>query len=79
MSDEIVRQMSKWGDVDEEESWRLYKTGFLLMSADKRIQDLQNLDRWLENETRPTREHASMLTRRRELQDIHYALRGAGR
>ena len=83
MSDEIVRQMSKYGDYDEETSWSLYKTSYLMKPAAERAADLQKADQWIDHYTSEhtgvTKELASLLTRRRELETLHKTLRGAGR
>lgn len=79
MSDGIIDQMAKYGDHDEEESWRLFKAGYMMKSPEARIADLKQTDLWLEQQTQVTKEHASLLTRKRELKSLHRALRGAGR
>ena len=79
MEDGIIKQMTKYGDHDEEESWRLYKAGYMMKSPEARIADLRQTDLWLEQQTQITKEHASLLTRKREMESIHRRLRDAGR
>jgi hypothetical protein len=79
MSDGIVEQMAKYGDHDEETSWEVFKKGYSRKLPEARIADLKMADQWLDVQTRPTREHASILTRKRELEAIHWTLRGVGR
>lgn len=79
MSDGIVEQLAKYGDHDEETSWKIFKDFYLRKSPEARIADLKLADQWLEHQARPTREHASILTRKRELEALHWTLRGVGR
>jgi hypothetical protein len=79
MSDGIIDQLSKYGDHDEEESWRLFKAGYMMKSPEARVADLRQTDLWLEQETQVTKNHASLLTRKRELESIHRRLRDANR
>ena len=44
------------------------------MSAEQRAAELRAWDGILEEQYRPTRAHAEMLTKHRELRDIHLAL-----
>jgi hypothetical protein len=78
-TDGIVQQLSKYGDYDEAEAWEVWLSGYMMKPAAARIADLRATDQWLETQDRPTREHASLITRRREMESIHRRLREAGR
>jgi hypothetical protein len=79
MSDPIIEQLSKFGDYDEQESWQLFRAGFLLKNVSERVADLKNAQAWLETYDKPTKEAASILEKVRLLSDAHFALRRAGR
>jgi hypothetical protein len=79
MSDGIIRQLTTYGEYGEEASWEIFKNHYLMKSPRDRIENLQAVDTFLELQTAPTREHASLITKRRELLDIHNRLRSAGR
>ena len=74
MSDPIGEQIAKYGALDEDESWEGFKRGFLLKAPQARIADLHTADQWLATQTGITREHASMVVKKRELEDLHYTL-----
>jgi hypothetical protein len=79
MSDSIVDQLTKYGDYNEEEAWDRFKQGYLLKSPESRIIDLKACDTFIEQFNHPTKEAASVLTRKRELFDIHTRLRELNR
>jgi hypothetical protein len=80
MSDEFIRQMARHSDYgSEEEVWTVFRDRFMLKGPHERIADMRLTDQWLEAQDRPTKEAASILTRVRELNGIHAALRRAGR
>jgi hypothetical protein len=79
MSDRIDEQMSKYGDFPADEVWELFKAGFLTKSPEARIADLKTMDFHLEAQTGLTREHASMVQKRREIVAIHQKLRELNR
>jgi hypothetical protein len=79
MSDGIVDQLTKYGDFDEEEAWDRFKQGYLLKTPESRKIDLAACDSFIEQFNHPTKEATSVLTRKRELFDIHTRLRNAGR
>ena len=74
MSDPIGEQIAKYGALDEDESWEGFKRGFLLKAPQQRIADLHTADAWLATQSGVTREHASMVVKKRELEDLHYAM-----
>jgi hypothetical protein len=79
MSDGIVDQLTKYGEIDEEEAWERFKQGYLLKTPESRKIDLAACDSFIDQFNHPTKEAASVLTRKRELFDIHTRLRQAGR
>jgi hypothetical protein len=78
-SDSVIDQLSKYGDFDEEEAWEVWKNGYVRKHPQARIEDLRAVDLWLDQQTTVTKEHASLLTRKREMESIHRRLREAGR
>lgn len=84
MSDDgLVRALSAYGDFGEEELWDRFKNNFVTRPPEFRIESLKIADQWLkghqQEDAHPTKELASLLTRKRELRDLHFALRKAGR
>jgi hypothetical protein len=79
MSDGIIDQLSKYGDYDEDTAWEVWKAGYMMKPAPARIADLRAVDLWLDQQTTVTKEHASLLTRKREMESIHRRLRDANR
>lgn len=75
---EMFEIMKRYWD-DPDAALETYKAQFALRSPQDRVNELKITDGWLSQETRATREHATLLTHRRELGDIHFALRRAGR
>ena len=71
------RHLPTDGDVDA--GHEHLKQAFLLMSAEQRAAELRAWDGILEEQYRPTRAHAEMLTKHRELRDIHLALLNVNR
>jgi hypothetical protein len=55
------------------------KAEFIRENEFTRLKGLEVVDSWLNEEIAPTREHAAMLTRKRELEDLHRLLKRAGR
>jgi hypothetical protein len=79
MSDPLGEQIAKYGALDEEESWQGFKLGFLTKPPQARIADLKTADQWLALQDGLTREHASMVVKKRELETMHYTLLKAQR
>lgn len=77
MSDGIANQFKYW--EGEEGGWARFKQEFLLKPQASRVQDLVVADSFLDQQTTLTREHAELVTKRRELYDLHVRLRQAGR
>jgi hypothetical protein len=59
--------------------WDAYREKFLRYPEENRIIELTAYDKLLDNESRPTRETAEFITKRRILGDIHNLLKRAGR
>jgi hypothetical protein len=81
MSDGIIDQLQYWGGPDEEAEakWLGFKTEYMTKPKAARIHDLQMADSWLDQQTSLTREHASLVVRKRELFDLHTRLLQLGR
>jgi hypothetical protein len=83
VEDEIVKQLNAYWEDSPEETWTAWKAGYLLKDPSARIADLKIADQYIsahqQEHTHPTRELASLLSRKRELEDLHWRLRGAGR
>ncbi len=76
--DPVVRCISDyWGDTEGE--WDKYKSNFATRPKAERVTELRKFDSWLDTQTRPTREHAEILSRKRQVEDIHWALDRIGR
>jgi hypothetical protein len=83
MSDGIIDQLTKFGDFDEEESWAIFTSNYVLKTPEQRKIDLFAADSWItaytEGHTGVTKELGSLLTRKRELESIHRRLRELNR
>jgi hypothetical protein len=83
MDDQITDSLSKYWEEDGEEAWRGFTTGFLTKPPAQRVADLKTADQWIDayqqEHSQPTRELSSLLTRRRELLDLHATLLKAKR
>jgi len=80
MSDDAIsRALSKFGDYDETEAFDVFKASFMLKPFDARIDDLLSAEKYvndhLAEKTAPTKELASLVTKKRELESIHRRLR----
>jgi hypothetical protein len=56
-----------------------YRDRFVRASAEARAAELIGFDKLIENEHKPTREHAEWVTKRRQLGDLHNLLLRGGR
>jgi hypothetical protein len=81
--DGIIKQLNAYWEDTPEETWAAWKAGYLLKEPAARIADLkiadQHISQHQQEHTHPTRELASLLSRKRELEDAHWMLRKAGR
>jgi len=81
--DPITRQLKQspfFDQTDSADVWDSFKEKFFSVAPPNwRLQSLKGMDEWLAQEDRPTRDHARLLNMRRELDDIHQAMRKAGR
>jgi ribosome modulation factor len=73
--DRIVR----YHNADFEQAFQGVKYDFVNAPPEQRIQWLYGWDRALAQENRPTRDHAEWLSKRRELGDLHEAMKKVGR
>ena len=78
MTLKLDEAMSKYTDFDSDQVWDVFRENYT-RATPERIAALQNLDQWLENEDQPTRSLSDLLLRKRQLQDVHFALRKIGR
>ena len=79
MTLKLDEAMSKYTDFDSDQVWDVFRENYTRATPAERIAALQNLDQWLENEDQPTRSLSDLLLRKRQLQDVHFALRKIGR
>ncbi len=82
MSDPIS-ELASYGDFDEGETRDRWVARYIIKPPEFRIESLKIMDQWIEREqqehSRPTRELANKINFKRELEDIHWRLRRAGR
>lgn len=71
--------MSKYTDFDSDQIWDVFRSQYLKAGPAERIAALKDLDVWLEDQSGATREHADLLMRKRQLEDVHSTLRKLGR
>jgi hypothetical protein len=74
----FLHELEKYSD-DPDGAWLEFKRSFAKKPPDLRVADLRTADTWLEQQTTVTREHASTLAAKRELQDLHFMLRAGNR
>ena len=75
----MLKMMDKYSDFGDG-TWDAFKQDFVKQAPLERIQNLKVVDGWLEQEgDRPTRQVASMMQAKRELDDIHWRLRELGK
>ena len=82
MSDAMTDQMVKdlYWEEDEATLWAKCKSDFMKKHETARLRDLQIVNQWLDQEgDRPTKELASLLTKKREMEDLHKLLKGVNR
>jgi hypothetical protein len=80
MSDGISNQFTYWGSPGEEEQgWDGYLASFSMKPKAARIYDLEQADTWLAEQTVLSREHAALVSKKRELLSIHRKLQELGR
>ncbi len=78
MSDYMDR-ITRQHDGDPDAAFESVKFDFVNASAPQRMQWLEGWRSSMAEEYRVTREHAEYLTKQRELESIHAALKKAGR
>jgi hypothetical protein len=78
MTEEMIKQL--YWEEGEEALWTKCKEDFLKKPESARLRDLHIVGQWLDQESdRPTKELASLLTKKREMEDLHLLLKGANR
>jgi hypothetical protein len=77
LTESWMREM--YWEKDEEEFWSRAKNEFIKQNEMGRLQLLKAMNAWADQEDRPTREHASLLTKQRELEHWHHQLKALGR
>jgi len=81
--DETMEQfqdrITRYYNRDFEDAFGAIKDDFLKASPDQRRQWLHGWDRTLAMETRPTKQHAEWISKKRELDQLHSLLQRAGR
>jgi hypothetical protein len=82
MSD-LLEHLTEYSDFNpDEQAWAVYKNRFLASTPDHRQAEMRAFDQFVDTHdkfSRPTREAADVLARRRELGDLHALARKAGR
>jgi hypothetical protein len=76
---EMFNRAQRYDLVDADQIFDAYKHSFLRMAPTGRMSVLMQWDDLLEHETRRTRQHAHLVSRRRELDDMHKTLLRASR
>jgi hypothetical protein len=77
----IVENLKKYPKYfnDPENAWRDFKNDFIQKGPQDRVTDLFTVDAWMSGGDRVSHQAASLLNAKRELDDIHQAMRKAGR
>ena len=81
MSDDNDHPIIQWvknRTVDDSEPIDAMKERFMRMSDERRVEELESLSGWLSDDT-SLRKKAQLLKAARELNQVHLALRKAGR
>ena len=78
MTDAWVKEL--YWEEGEEQLWHKFKGEFVQKPEGARLGDLHAVNQWLDHEgDRPTKELASLLTKKREMEDLHRTLKAVGR
>ena len=77
-NDHPIIQWVKKRTVDDSEPIDAMKERFMRMSDERRVEELESLSGWLSDDT-SLRKKAQLLKAARELNQVHLALRKAGR
>jgi hypothetical protein len=76
---ELLERTEKYSPHGEN-YWEMYKTDhFMKMDPAQRVAELIEWDKLLEFETKPSRDTADLITRRREISDLDNLLRRVGK
>jgi hypothetical protein len=77
---EIIKRLKASPHYDlSDDAWNSFKETFAVASPEWRLESLNGVDQWLSLEDRPTKDHARLLTMKRELSGIHSKMRSVGR
>jgi hypothetical protein len=76
--DPITKALSYWNENAEEE-WQTFKTHFATKQKVERVNDLIKVDSFLDGDLKPTHETASVWTKKRELEALHWTLDRLGK
>jgi hypothetical protein len=72
-----IERMARHAETPD--AWSSYKEHFAKLGPNQRVQQLEQVDQWLELQAKPNRQTASFLQMKRELSDVHWLLRKADR
>jgi hypothetical protein len=77
----IVENLKRYPQYynDPENAWSNFKSDFIKKTPEARVTDLFIVDAWIEPHSRVSRQAASLFNAKRELDDLHQAMRKAGR
>ena len=77
----IVENLKKYPRYfnDPANAWDNFKADFIRKSPEERVTDLFTVDQWMDTESRVSHRAASLFNAKRELDDIHQAMRKVGR
>lgn len=77
--DPITREIADYWNEDSEAQWDKYVELFALKPKGERVNALRAADAWLAEQSKPTKEHAAMWSRKRELENLHWRLDHVGK
>jgi hypothetical protein len=67
----MIELMDRYSLDPDSDTWGRYKQDFAKLHPEARVEQLKIIDKWLEDDVRPTRETASKLVASREVWDLH--------
>lgn len=76
--DPMVTEAFGYWSQNPEAEWASYIPRFAAKSKAERVEVLRMADQWLQ-EPKPTKEHAAMWSRKRELENLHWRLDRLGK
>jgi hypothetical protein len=75
----MIEMMDRYSLDPDSDTWESYKSGFAKLPPAARVEELKTIDKWLEQDVRPTRETAAKLVASREVWDLHRFLLAGNR